>query len=176
MSTFVPLDLPESTGRGFDCAIKSHDRIALITRADPPAMPNRSRKPRLVKGRALPLSEVFKVMTPPYVCGWCDLPTDAELELHRARIAADRRQLSEGRRSQLRPQRGEERVVEEIQHVRSHRDGSSSHFLSLLNAEVDVALSGCPEIGERAWRIAERECRRGSERRRVDPVVQAIIQ
>src|SRR5688572_1049796 len=49
--TFVPLGRPDSTGRGPACAaIISHDRIALMTSADPPVRPRRSMKVRLVSG------------------------------------------------------------------------------------------------------------------------------
>ena len=48
-TTVVPLGLPVSTGRGPACAaIKSHDRIAVMTRVDPPTSPNCSRKRRRV--------------------------------------------------------------------------------------------------------------------------------
>ena len=49
-------------------------------------------------------------------------------------------------------------------------------LLRLLDAEVDVALAGGPQIRQRAWRVAEGVRRRRGERRRVDPVVQPLIE
>src|SRR5712672_1493224 len=125
MMTFVPFGLPVRTGRGPACAaISSHDRIALMTRADPPARPNCSRKLRRVRGKVPPRAESFDVMTPPSISRGAPprstplahgapaphaargfrvsvaLPTHPDLELHRARVPADRCELSEGRRSQ----------------------------------------------------------------------------
>src|SRR3954465_9626696 len=104
MITFVPLARPDSTGRGPACAIRSHDRIALITSADPPTMPKRSRKPRLVRGKLPPFCEVFSVMAPPErfedEFDFEDLPPQPNLELHRTRVPAHRRQLSERRRAE----------------------------------------------------------------------------
>ena len=59
--TLVPFGRPDRTGRGPACAaIRSHDRIALITSVDPPTNPNCSRKLRRVKGQG-PLSEFVSV-------------------------------------------------------------------------------------------------------------------
>src|SRR5712691_6433879 len=170
MITFVPFGLPESTGRGPACAaISSHDRIALMTSADPPTRPNSSRNVRRVRAPAPSLPDCFSVMSLP-------LPSKPNLELHRARIPASGRVLSERRRAELRLQRGEERVVEQVQHVRPYRDGSTADRLYLLDTQVHVALARRAEVRERSRRVAEGECRRRRERGRVDPVVQPIVE
>src|SRR4030095_146803 len=65
MITFVPFGLPESTGRGPACAaIKSQERIPLITSVDPPTRPNCSRNVRLVRGSVGSPCDCFTVMTP----------------------------------------------------------------------------------------------------------------
>ena len=57
--------VPDRTGLGPACApIRSHERMALITSAEPPTSPNCSRKPRLVSGR-LSCGDACRVMQPP---------------------------------------------------------------------------------------------------------------
>src|SRR5215510_1735582 len=79
-------------------------------------------------------------------------PTEPCLELHGPRVSADGCELAERRRAELRLQRREEGVVEQVHHICSDRDRSRSEGVGLLNAEVDVALPRRSQVGERSRR------------------------